>query len=84
MSQDTIDLPDLPAIPKSVSEKEGMFKALGMLTQTHVAVTWFIADQDGRKLFETRRRNFIHRSDDGMAPITPPTGVKFMETTFHV
>lgn len=65
-----IERPDIPVYPYEIYEQEKIFNLKGV-TQTHCTVIWTIADSKGKLLYEHKRRDFIHRSDDGSCILKP-------------
>jgi len=64
--------PDLPAMPYEVVAEEDRFREAGVETQTHVTVTWTVADAEGNQLYMNKKISFIHVSDDGSAEMVEP------------
>jgi hypothetical protein len=68
MSKD-IDFIALPEYPREVYEQHKLFEEKGIVTQTHVIVTWVVADEAGIPLFVRKKTDFICSSANGTSPL---------------
>jgi hypothetical protein len=68
MAKDT-DSPALPAYPYEIYEQHALFEEKGIVTQTHVIVTWVVADEAGIPLFVHKKADFICSSDNRTSPL---------------